>query len=64
MPPVMEKNRPYNPDFCNTNYFKIYNFLLQDERLIQAVKEGGYKIIYLLHPVISLQIFYGFPIYK
>lgn len=57
MPAASKNNaKPYNPDFINTDYFKIYNELLQDEKLIQISSETGYKIIYLLHPVISAQI--------
>lgn len=56
--PASSKNnaKPYNPDFIKTDYFKIYNELLSDTRLIQCAKEHGYTIIYLLHPVISAQI--------
>jgi len=55
MPPVMGSVRPYNANFKNTKYFNIYNRLLSDERLIQAVQECGYKLIYLLHPIVSAQ---------
>lgn len=56
--PASAKNnaKPYNPDFIHTDYFKIYNELLQDEKLLSVAKETGYKLIYLLHPVISAQI--------
>lgn len=56
--PASSKNnaKPYNPDFIKTDYFKIYNELLSDKKLIQTAKENGYRIVYLLHPVISSQI--------
>lgn len=56
--PIAKKNqaKPYNPDFVKTDYFKIYNRLITDEKLIQTTRKYGYKIIYLLHPVISVQI--------
>lgn len=56
--PASTKNnaKPYNPDFIKTDYFKIYNKLLSDKKLIQSAKKNGYTIIYLLHPVISAQV--------
>lgn len=56
MPAVMGQSRPYNPHFKDTNYFKIYNSLLTNKTLINCAKSNGYKLIYLLHPVISSQI--------
>lgn len=57
MPPASKNSAiPYNPDFVHTDYFKIYNQLLSNEKLIKTAKENGYKLIYLLHPVISAQI--------
>lgn len=48
--------RRYNDNFKNSEYFKIYNNLINDERLISTAKKYGYKIIYLLHPCTSSQI--------
>ena len=56
MPPVMGQARPYYPEFKNTNYYKIYCNLLTDEKLINTARKCGYKLIYLLHPIISAQI--------
>mgnify|MGYP000190550266 FL=1 len=39
--------RDYNPNFKETEYFKVYNSLINDRRLIQAAKEYGYKIAYV-----------------
>ena len=47
--------RDYNPNFKETEYFKVYNSLINDRRLIQAAKEYGYKIAYVLHPIVSPQ---------
>lgn len=47
--------RDYNPNFKETEYFKVYNSLINDKRLIQAAKEYGYKIAYVLHPIVSPQ---------
>ncbi len=55
MPPVMGQARPYNPDFVNTDYFRIYQELLDNEKLSRTAEQTGYKIIYLLHPVTSSQ---------
>lgn len=48
--------RPHNDEFRNTTYFKIYNSLINDETLIDCARKNGYRIIYLLHPVMSGQI--------
>jgi len=57
MPPSMKKEaRAYNPAFKETDYFKAYNSLLSDPRLIETAQLTGYKIIYLLHPIVSSQI--------
>ena len=47
--------RDYNPNFKETEYFKVYNSLINDKRLIQAAKKYGYKIAYVLHPIVSPQ---------
>ncbi len=56
--PEVAKNqpKPYNPDFKDTDYFKVYNELLSDEKLIATAQKTGYKLVYLLHPVISTQL--------
>lgn len=51
-----EDTKPYYPGFKQTDYFKIYNNLIHDKKLIDTAKLYGYKIIYLLHPVVSSQI--------
>lgn len=55
MPPVMGSTRPYNPEFKQTDYFKIFQALLENEQLQKAAEEAGYRIQFLLHPVISAQ---------
>ncbi|MGN0358868.1 MAG: CDP-glycerol glycerophosphotransferase family protein [Blautia sp.] len=47
--------RDYNPNFKNTSYFKVYNSLINDKRLIEAAKKYGYRISYVLHPIVSPQ---------
>lgn len=48
--------RQYNSDFKNGIYYKIYNDLINDKKLLSTAKEYGYKIIYLLHPAVSSQL--------
>ncbi|MDY2627658.1 MAG: CDP-glycerol glycerophosphotransferase family protein [Lachnospiraceae bacterium] len=47
--------RDYNPNFKNTDYFRVYNSLINDKRLIDAAKKYGYRINYVLHPIVSPQ---------
>lgn len=49
-------SRSKNNNFKNSNYFKIYNKLINSKKLIETAKQTGYKIIYLLHPCTSPQI--------
>ncbi len=46
----------HSETFKNSDYFKLYNGLINDERLIAAAKEHGYRIMYLLHPAMSSQL--------
>lgn len=52
----MAEARKHNDNFKNSDYFKIYNSLINNKKLIETAKEYGYKIIYLLHPCTSSQI--------
>lgn len=47
--------RDYNPNFKETNYYKVYNSLINDPRLLEAARQHGYRIQYVLHPIISPQ---------
>lgn len=47
--------RDYNPEFKNTLYYKIYNELINNEKLIETAKRTGYKIKYVLHPILTSQ---------
>jgi len=46
----------HSSSFVHSEYYKIYNGLINDERLIETAKKHGYKIVYLLHPAMSNQI--------
>ena len=48
--------RDYNPDFKETSYYRVYNSLINDERLISAAQQYGYRIAYVLHPIVSPQV--------
>ncbi|KAF0819034.1 hypothetical protein KIS4809_2326 [Bacillus sp. ZZV12-4809] len=48
--------REYNPNFKESLYFKAFNKLLNDNKLIQAAKEKGYQIVFFPHPNIRQQL--------
>lgn len=47
--------RQYNKFFKESDYFKFYNGLINDERLISALKEYGYEFHFYIHPSITYQ---------
>ncbi|MDO4322960.1 MAG: CDP-glycerol glycerophosphotransferase family protein [Lachnospiraceae bacterium] len=47
--------RDFNPHFKETNYYKVYNGLINDPRLLEAARTYGYRIQYVLHPIVSPQ---------
>jgi len=47
--------RDYNPDFKDTEYYKVYNGLINNKKLIAAAEKYGYRIKYVLHPIVSPQ---------
>ncbi len=46
----------YNHQFIHSEYYRRYNGLINDERLLQCARKNGYKILFLLHPVMSSQV--------
>lgn len=46
----------HSSSFKNSEYYKIYNGLITDKRLIDTANAHGYKIVYLLHPAMSAQL--------
>lgn len=50
------EQRDYNPLFKESSYFKVFNSLINDKRLIEAAKKYGYRIKYVLHPIVSAQV--------
>lgn len=47
--------KSHNTHFKESEYYRIYNGLINDQKLISCAKEYGYQIIYLLHPAMSSQ---------
>lgn len=54
--PGYGQSRKHNDNFKQSRYFKIYNNLINNKKLIDTANKYGYKIIYLLHPCTSSQI--------
>lgn len=53
---VAHFKKSHNDNFKNSEYFKIYNSLINNKELIECANQTGYKIIYLLHPAMSGQL--------
>lgn len=49
------QKRMYNNNFRNSYFFQTYNSLINDERIIEALKKYGYKIKFCLHPSLAEQ---------
>ena len=49
-------NHEYSTNFKGTTYYKIYNTLINDPELLKCANETGYKLIYLIHPILSPQM--------
>lgn len=52
---VAHIKKGHNSFFKNSEYFRIYNSLINDSILIDCAKKTGYRIVYLLHPAASSQ---------
>lgn len=52
---VAHIKKSHNNFFKNSEYYKIYNTLINDRKLIESAQKNNYQIIYLLHPAISAQ---------
>lgn len=50
------ESRRYNCNFKEFSYFKIFNNLVNNKKLIECAEKNSYKVKYLLHPCTSSQI--------
>lgn len=50
------ESRDANNLFKNSDFYKIYNSLITNKKLLSTAKRLGYSITYLIHPVMSSQI--------
>lgn len=46
-----ETKSVYFDGFKDTDYFKFYNALINNERLLSAMRDKGYKGLFCLHPI-------------
>lgn len=46
----------YNYKFKDSNYFKFFNNLINDQRILNAMKEHGYTGVFNIHPAIKANI--------
>ena len=46
----------YSINFKETEYYHIYNGLINNQKLIDCARETGYQIVYLVHPILSPQV--------
>jgi len=53
---VAHVKKGHNDYFKNSEYYKVYNSLINDTRLIECAKKNNYRVIYLLHPAASAQL--------
>ena len=48
--------REYNPEFKESDYFKFLNNLMNDKKLLKVLKERNYKIRFIPHPNVLVQL--------
>jgi len=47
--------RTYNSQFVNTQYFKMYSSLINNEKLLRKLREKNYKVKFVIHPALKEQ---------
>lgn len=47
--------KKYNPKFKESDFFKFYDNLINDKRLLESLKNHGYKLKFGLHPLLLKQ---------
>lgn len=50
------QGRNYNPKFKETEYYKFYNGIINDKRIIECLKRNHYKILFCVHPSLKAQM--------
>lgn len=45
-----KRDREYNKEFKNTDYFKFYNSLINDKKILETMKKYNYKGEFCVHP--------------
>lgn len=53
---IANMKKSYSEIFKGSEYYRLYNNLINDPTLIECAKRCGYGITYLLHPAMSAQI--------
>lgn len=48
--------KEYNPRFRESEYFRIYNELINNKKLLECAEKTGYSIMFLLHPTLGAQL--------
>ncbi|SDQ14416.1 CDP-glycerol:glycerophosphate glycerophosphotransferase [Virgibacillus salinus] len=49
-------NRVYNKNFVQTEYFLMYNKLINDKQVLGVLEKYGYKIKFVIHPALKEQV--------
>ena len=50
------QDRMYNPKFKETEYYKFYNGLINDRRVLDCLKKYNYKVLFCVHPSLKNQL--------
>lgn len=50
------KEKVYNQEFIHSDYYKNYNNMINDERLLKVLKKYDYKIVFFIHPELQHQV--------
>ena len=50
------QDRKYNPKFKDSDYYKFYNGLISNSKLLNFLKKYNYKLLFYLHPSMKGQL--------
>lgn len=51
-----KKDRVYREYFVESEYYKKYNDLINDKRVLECAKKYGYKLVFFIHPELRVQL--------